>query len=199
MEGLPGGVYLETVSLLCRDGRVVWGMPLGLIVDGGTVRFRVFRGSGYWRLLVEGGAGGAVVVAYTPLDPLEFLEYMTVKPAPRESCNPAGYSVLVECRPLLERLETGVAHFTCQQVRISWGRPLPYTRAYGCLVELAVLASKARAGVLGCDALGYARWLVWCVERSAPGRSDYRGAAAMALQAVEEALRGRCEALQALR
>lgn len=198
MDSLPGGVYMETVSLLCRGGRVEWGMPLGLIANGGSVGFRVFEGSGYWRLLVEERREDAVLIAYTPLNPVEFLEFMMVKPAPRSDCRPSDYSFMVTCRPRLVEARGGVARFACEDARVAWGRPAPYTRAYGCLVELAVLASKARAGVVGCEAFEYARWLGWCVERSAPGLAEYRSAAAMALQAVEEALRGRCKGLQDL-
>ncbi|GAB6147643.1 hypothetical protein [Stetteria hydrogenophila] len=189
--GLPEGVYVETIAVLCRGGEPAWSSPLGFISAGGRILFRVFRGSGFWRILVEEGLTGRIV-AYTPRDPAEFALHVLEGGGRVESCRPVGQPFTIECTPELLEVEGDVAWFACRDASVREGPGVPYTRAYGCLVELAVLASKAKAGVLGGWALGYARGLLWCVKRSeAMGGGRYARLAERLLQVVEEALRGR--------
>ncbi len=188
---LPEGVYVETIAVLCGGEGPLWSSPLGFIRVGGEVRFRVFRGSRLWRLLVEEGRGG-YIVAYTPGDPGEFAIHVLEGGGRVKTCRPEGHPFILKCRPELLEVEGGDALFTCREFEAARGPGIPYTRAYGCLVELAVLASKARAGVADDWVLGYARGLVWCVERSeaASGGRRYAGLARRLLQAIEEALGG---------
>lgn len=188
--GLPEGVYMETIAVLCRGGEPAWSSPLGLLYTGGEIKFRVFRGSRLWSLLVEGG-GGWRIIAYTPEDPGEFALHVIEGGGRVSTCDVGEHPFTVECEPELVEASGGVAWFRCRGHRTRRGPGVPYTRSYGCLVELAVLASKARAGVLEGWALDYARGLAWCVERSeAPGGGRHVGLARRLVRIIEEALGG---------
>lgn len=188
---LPEGVYMETIAVLCRGDRPVWSSPLGFVAAGGRVRFRVFRGSMLWRILVEEEYDG-YIVAFTPRDPGEFALHVVEGGGRVKTCKPSGQPFIIKCKPELKGVDESAAWFNCRELEVRAGQGMPYTRVYGCLVELAVLASKARAGVVEDWALSYARGLVWCVERSeAMGERRYGELARRLMRAVEEALRGR--------
>ncbi len=188
---LPEGVYMETIAVLCKEDRPVWSSPLGFMIVGGEARFRVFRGSMLWRILVEEEYDG-YIVAYTPRDPGEFALHVLEGGGRVKTCRPEGQPFTIKCKPELRSVDERAAWFTCKEFEARVGPGMPYTRMYGCLVELAVLASKARARVVGDWALSYARGLVWCVERSeAKGGRRYGELARRLMQAIEEALKGR--------
>ncbi len=172
--------YREFIAFTCGER---YSMPLGVVHDAPGF-FRVYRGTG----LYERYKGGLLVLL-APVDPLDFyrsirhelellIDYESGCPMPDAkrgswfTCPgvPVGEAPeyrLYECegpRPLLLAPWTG------------------YSRAYGCLVELLVMATKAIAGV---DVpRSHVDGLVWCIRRSAPGDPRLEEALDWALQAL---------------
>lgn len=161
---MMSGVYYELVCRLCGSGDVA---AIGFRISGETAYFRVFSDR-----LRKALAEARRIVCLAPADPLVFYEAVVEKESRAVSCentDPAAGHWL-ECEPSL--VESGGSHdvYACSSLRLTWGFQPPYSRAYGCLVELLVVYTKMKAGVLGPEALDYARWLLWCVERSSSVR-----------------------------
>lgn len=74
--------------------------------------------------------------------------------------------------------------YECEELVHLAGSPPPYSRVTGCLVELLLLLTKARAGAVR-GYVEHARWLLWCVERASRGNAKYVGAARDVLQELE--------------
>ena len=189
LDLIPEGVYVETVGVACTpEGPVA--MPVGLLRRGASLRFKLYRGTSLWRA-IRGSPGP--LVFYAPRDPLDFLKAVDhVLEGELAGCRPerGRYTLLVECDSAVEAgAGEGFDWYECRGARVEAGDPAPYTRAYGCIVELLVVLTKAWAGAVGCDALEYARWLGWCVGRSAPGLA---GVASSLVERVREALKARC-------
>ena len=169
--GFMHGVYHEMVSVACGAR---YTMPLGILVGHGGPVFKLYPGAGLGRILVR-GVDRLLLIA--PRDPRVFwasiehrledeLEWPCPKPDPEVG---AWY----ECRPRLLRVEDdGVAWYECSVFKHLAGYPPVYTRSYGCLVELMILYTKARAGVRIDGVRDHARYLEWCVARSSPWNKD---------------------------
>ncbi len=181
------GLYYEFIAAPCGS-RVT--MPLGLVAGQAPVFF-VYRGSSLYRALQERGR----VRLLSPYDPLAFLKsvrhQLEVELAWREGCPDVDESLgaWYECNYALREINSEGKSFSCDGLRLIAGKHSPFTRTYGCLVELLVLLTKARAGVWEDWWLPYAEGLVWCVTRSSRGSGPYVVAANEVLQELR-ALRG---------
>ncbi|MGC9071584.1 MAG: hypothetical protein ACP5HK_02665 [Acidilobus sp.] len=170
-----GGVYYEFIAVPCGS-KVT--MPLGLIV-GQEPAFYVYKGTSLHERLADEGR----LRLLSPYDPLAFLRSIRHElvaeirwnndcPVPEETMG-AWY----ECSYRLWEVDENGKWFTCDGLQRITGSHLPYTRMYGCLVELLVLLTKARAGVWEDWYIPYAEGLAWCVRRSSRGVSNYVDAA----------------------
>ncbi|MEM1872985.1 MAG: DUF447 family protein [Acidilobaceae archaeon] len=178
---LREGTYYELICRLCEPGVET---PLGLKLEGGRARFRV-----YSRKLRASMRETERLVCLAPVDPLVFYESV-VEGKSVVSCSELDSSRghWLVCKPELVEEREDYDVYACTRLEVVRGASSPYARAYGCLVELLVLLTKARAGVLGAGALEYARWLSWCIERSSSVESYVR-AARNILELLERALR----------
>ncbi|MEN2999657.1 MAG: hypothetical protein ABDH61_03695 [Acidilobaceae archaeon] len=176
-KGLLGDIYYEFIAFPCSQRL---SSPLGLLGRD----FKVYKDTSLWRALPRSRR----LFLLSPLDPLAFYESLRHElelqiewrecPKPDERLG-AWYS----CAPQL--VERGELYdvYRCEELVHVAGSPPPYSRVMGCLVELLVLLTKARAGAVK----GYsehARWLAWCVERASRG-GKYAEVARVVLQELE--------------
>ncbi|MCE4603532.1 MAG: DUF447 family protein [Aeropyrum sp.] len=192
---LPSGVWLEFVALTCD---IKYSMPLGVMRSGEEWLFRVYRGAGLLKHL-QRHPDGSKIMLLSPSDPMAFLksfyhelenevEYEDSCPKPDTSL---GSWYLCTAREI--RSERHSVWFMCvgglEEVASStW---IPYFRAYGCLVELLVLASKVKAGLpeyLSGRSLIYSEELFRCVRRSAAARGELVEGAERVLQDIRKAV-----------
>ncbi len=182
------GVYYEFVAFPC--GRK-YSMPLGLLYCE-KPRFKVYRGTGLWSFLRE-NVGDLTLLA--PRDPLDFHLSLTHRLESEVSWGPDGCPAVDEsrgawfkCTPSLSASSGDYDEYECSSFAHTGGSPPPYSRAMGCFVELLIILSKARAGVVGVDSLSYARWLRWCVGRASPGDERIVRVSDIVLRELEKAL-----------
>lgn len=191
------GAYYEFIAFPCgADSR--YSMPLG-VLWGDNKMFSVYRSAGLLRFLADRGT----LMLLSPSDPLLFAKSVNhtleheVEWGPDGCPKLSGLGGIYTCE--YQRLMEGPEKVTfgCKLTEVE-GPHVPYTRAYGCLVELLVLLTKARAGVGESWYVDYARGLRWCVERSTRGLRDYVDTADAILHELERIIkegRGRGESL----
>lgn len=179
---LAENVYYEFICRVCESELVT---PIGFIASEGRIHFRVFS-----QRLRESIRKASRLLCLSPSNPLLFYRVVIEGSSPIESCNKIDTSMghWLECKPTLIAELEEYEVYSCESPRLTQGSMPPYTRSYGCLVELLVLLTKIKAGILNKEALDYAKWLVWCVERSSPG-TEYVHAARHVLNAISRALR----------
>ncbi|MEM1640886.1 MAG: DUF447 family protein, partial [Acidilobaceae archaeon] len=181
MEGLKEGVYYELLCRLCEAGVIT---PLGLRLSGGSAYFRVFSDR-----LREAMKRTRKLVCLAPSDPLLFYEVVIEKKEPfsceKEFDLTKGHWLICESEVVIEAEFFDL--YKCKSFNAVWGFLEPYSRAYGCLVELLILFTKAKASVLEKEAIEYAKWLNWCVERSSSVESHVHAARRL-LELIEKAL-----------
>lgn len=186
-ELLVRGVYYEFIALTCGHR---YSMPLGLYLDP-TPKFKVYDGSGLQRLL-RGGVRRLLLLS--PIDPMLFYESVVHELESRITWGDDGCPIVSHelgswfyCEPSLVERGSNFDIYECLEFKHLTGVSPPYTRVTGCLVELLVLYTKVKAGVLEGDYLEYARWLKWCIERASRGDVRYVSTAELILQKLREA------------
>jgi len=184
------GLYYEFIAFTCG---LRYSMPLGIYIDSKPM-FRVYRGTGLYRAL-RGGVKRLLLLS--PRDPMAFYESVRHTLESRIEWDSGGcprvsedLGLWVSCTPTLISEAPDFDVYVCSEFTYVAGVPPPYTRVMGCLVELLVLYTKARAGVLEAGYVEYARWLKWCVERASRGDSRYVSATEEVLRELEEISRG---------
>jgi hypothetical protein len=189
LELLPKGLYYEFIAVPCGSR---YTMPLG-VYNGVKPTFTVYRDSGLYRVL-RGGVRELFLLA--PYDPLLFYESLTHRLEHVIVWGGDGCPVVSEslgcwfhCTPRLVAEDQGFDTYECSSFKHIAGSPPPYSRVMGCLVELLVVYTKAKAGVLSGGYVGYARWLRWCIERASRGDPRYVSIAELVLQDIERASR----------
>lgn len=184
MAHLADGVYSELIAVPCGAR---YTMPLG-VLGGRRPLFRVYQGTGLYSIL-RGAARTLYLLA--PRDPVAYwmsIEHTLEDLIQWKGC-PApdpGMGAWYKCIPTLARSEAGYDVYECRGLEHVAGSPPAYTRAHGCLVELMVVYTKLRAGVRMEGVGEYARWLEWCVTRSAPMRDDLTALASKLRGLVED-------------
>lgn len=197
-QGLIKGAYYEFIAFPCA-ANARYSMPLG-VLWGDDRTFSVYRSAGLLRFLADRGT----LMLLSPSDPLLFVKSVShsleheVEWEPDGCPRLSGLGGIYRCeyRRLKEYPEE--VTFSCSLTEVE-SPHVPYTRAYGCLVELLVLLTKARAGVVESWYVDYARGLRWCVERSTRGLRSYVDAADAILRELEGIVgksRGRGQGLQ---
>jgi hypothetical protein len=179
------GVYYEFISIPCRgERRTPYSMPLGILWDE-RPKFKLYKGVGLLRYLND----ETTLLLYTPESPLDFyLSLIHDKTIELEGpCRPPReYVLYVRCRPRLLRVNKSYNLYECLDIEISHGRPVPYSRSYGCLVEMLVVLTKLEAGALDPSYIDYVERLRWCIERSSPQNEKLREVADVVLQRARE-------------
>lgn len=185
MEGLLRGVYYEFIAFPCG---AEYSMPLG-VFQGEVPEFRVFPGTGLYRLLREGFRD---LYLLAPVDPLNFYRSINHEiegeirrqgngcPAPDQSLGAWYY-----CAASPAGAGEGYDLYLCREFKHLSGCLPGYTRVSGCLVELMVILTKLQAGVAVEGAVGYAEWLNYCVERASRGSDRYVRVSNELLQAIK--------------
>ena len=166
---LAEGVFLELVAFPCWDKR--YSMPLGVIQFGGQAYFRIYTGTGLGQALREGcdcilllAPLGAEAFVKSVLHSLELSLEWQGTPMPDNSL---GY--WYRCGPIIRGPAIGEEEwFSCPLKELGGRLPGAYTRLYGCVVELLVHITKARAGAVPLD-WELVRRMLWCIRRSARG------------------------------
>ena len=182
------GLYYEFVGLPCG---VKTSMPIG-VVAGQPPEFFVYRGTRFHEVLGESGR----LMLISPYDPLVFLRslrhQLEEELAWSDGCPSVDEKLgaWYECEYALREVTGEGKRYACSRLRLVAGHHVPFTRAYGCLVELLVLLTKARAGLWEDWWPQYAEGLVWCVTRSSRGSEKYVVPANEVLQELRT-LRGR--------
>ena len=180
--------FYEVIAFPCG---VRLSMPLGVFGwDPGY--FRVYSGTRMHRHY----RGGPLMLLY-PANPLLFLdsiehrledvvEWVSGCPVPEP-----GLGAWYTCMGTLVTVEPGAAWFSCTNPRrVSGSGPVSYSRAYGCIVELLVLYTKAAAGLEVPGGRGYLEGLRWCVARSSRGDERLVAVAERLVQAILGVLQG---------
>ncbi len=186
-ELLLKGLYYEFIAVPCGSR---YTMPLG-VYNGVKPMFTVYREAGLYKVL-RGGVDRLFLLA--PYDPLLFYESLTHKLESKIEWGGDGCPITSEllgcwfqCTPKLVIEEAGFDIYECLVFKHVAGVPQPYSRVMGCLVELLVVYTKVKAGVIQEGYLDYARWLRWCIERASRGDPKYVSIANLILQYLEEA------------
>ena len=167
------GFFVETIAFPCSGAR--YSMPLGIVPFGRRAYFRVFRGAG---LETHVRPGGSLLLLH-PADPGLYadsllhtlekrLEWGSSCPIPDPSL---GYWHL--CSLVSPLGWDGFStHYSCTLASLGGTVRLGYTRAYGCVVELLVHATKVAAGAASPD-IPFVRRMLLCIARSGRyGRGD---------------------------
>ncbi len=179
------GVYYEFISIPCIDKeRLSYSMPLGIIFLNHTIKFKVYRGTGLFKIL-EYYKENIELMMYSPKDPLDFyLSLVHDKDLEKGGpCTPPKpYIMYITCKPVLNKKNENYNEYICGNIRLEKGDPVPYSRAYGCLVEMLVILTKIEAGVSLEFFLNYLKDLKWCVERASPYNSRLKEVAELVLQ-----------------
>ena len=149
-------------------------MPLG-VLWGATPLFKVYKGTGLFELLERDEVENLLL--YSPKDPADY--FLSIRHDPKlESegpCKPPkDFTLYVICEPSIKEIREDFKIYECRNVEIFEGNPEPYSRAYGCFVEMLVVITKMKAGVLDQKYLSYLDFLRWCIERSAPKSEKMR-------------------------
>ena len=139
------GRFYEFIAFPCMHR---YSMPLGILWSSPPV-FRVYKSTGLHSIL-EGYDGHLYLLS--PIRPEYF--WYSVQHELEEMVEWRGcpvpddvHGAWFKCKPVKA---TGSDYFTvfeCRGFRHVSGEPPPYSRSYGCLVELIVLYTKIRAGV----------------------------------------------------
>ncbi|MCE4621167.1 MAG: hypothetical protein F7B95_01840 [Desulfurococcales archaeon] len=183
MSYLADGVYYEFIALACNAR---YTMPLGLKWSKRPV-FRVYRGSGLYNILRDGKE--EQLLLYAPLDPIDFYDSLMHRlDSELTGCAPPrDFIVYVSCTPKLLLSNQEYDLYECGNAEVVPGKPVPYTRVYGCLTELLIILTKLEAQVIpGSKALEYAENLANCVKRASPDKRVYWGVADEVLQRISE-------------
>ena len=165
-EGEGTGPYYEFIAVLCGQK---YTMPLGLVF-GRYPAFFVYKSARMSNYLHKGKPNPIYLLS--PLDPTLFIKSLRheleMELSYREGC-PQPDSKLglwYYCKALFSYEDKERYVFRCEDMQKIGGECRPYSRAYGCIVELLVVLTKLQAGIKEPWFLEYARGLKWCVERS---------------------------------
>jgi len=143
-ELLVEDVVYEFIAIPCG---YEYTMPLGLRW-GDPPKAKVYEGTGLYSILTSGGVER--IVLYSPVDPLDFALSITHeldKEVAGRCEPPRPYMVMYDCQPHAAIVRDDYIELECPG-EIVEGTPLPYSRLYGAIIEILVLASKAGARVL---------------------------------------------------
>ncbi|MCE4624306.1 MAG: DUF447 family protein [Desulfurococcales archaeon] len=186
------GVYVEAIALPCGTER--YTMPLGIVLFDNIAYFRIFRGAGLEGVIRESTG----LILLLPLDPLLFADSLFHSlersrwwrgecPHPPEHLG----SISVCSDPLLVYSDTIADHYMCQVKSVTAPVFQGYSRTYGCLVELLVYFTKARAGVFTCVERDVVEYLMRCIRRASRYADDrLRSRLESVMQRVLENLQG---------
>jgi len=181
------GWFREFIAFDCASGAAA---PLGVAGAYPGV-FRLYEGTRMQR-----SYRGGPLMLLAPRDPLAF--YEAVRGRAWGLVDEDGGCVVPD--PRLGSWYHCVASLAAAgppyDVYLCPGGPRPvalapwegYTRVYGCLVELLVVATKALAGAP--VPKGYAEGLAWCARRASMGDERVMRAVEWALRAIREAVPG---------
>lgn len=186
------GVYYEVIAAPCGAR---YTMPLGVVREGSTLKFRVYREAGLAKILDHRERRLLLLLPRDPLLYVESVEHRIEKRLLYRGDCPEPDPELgawVECTARYLGGQGGVHLYSCDAKRLA-GEPPGYTRLHGCIVEALVVLTKIRAGAplpaLPGGVEAYLEWLSWCIKRS--GRGMYDGLADSLLRAAREALQDR--------
>jgi hypothetical protein len=144
-ELLIEGVVYEFIAIPCG---YKYTMPLGLRWGDPPIA-KVYRGTGLYSILKS--ADVERIVLYSPANPLDFVLSITHeldKDVTAECEPPRPYMIKYSCWPRVRADREDYIELECPG-EIGEGIPLPYSRLYGAIIEILVIASKVGAGVLG--------------------------------------------------
>lgn len=158
--------FHEYIAVSCS---LDYTMPLGLL-GSGPYFFKVYRGAGLQKYL----DGNDCLLLLAPKEPELFLESVVHE---LESKRLRDSACILDselgswftCTPVYVGSSSEYSLYECDDIR-----PIVkvafegYHRGYGCLVELLVLYTKARAGVLT-PSQEVVEYLLYCMERSGAG------------------------------
>ncbi|HIQ55494.1 MAG TPA: DUF447 family protein [Pyrodictium sp.] len=135
---LLNDTYFETIVLL-KDGETVYATPLGVKVENGLFKARVFPDTKLYSLILN---TPLALLCFT-LDPLTFY-LATIEHT--IDCSKCNLLLLVEITDRKSYCSCSAVQFTLNPVAIVnlQYRPQPYTRILGCFIELLVLYSRAK-------------------------------------------------------
>lgn len=180
------GIYYEFISFLCNSRH---SMPLGILYDKDPI-FYVYKTTKMAKLLSKESQNKIYLIS--PYDPLLFLDslehrikdkikYNNDCPEPDENIGTWYYCNAIYRNESRDRLE-----FYCKNFFKLKGKAIPYSRSYGCIIELLVLLTKVQAGFKEPWFLTYANGLKWCVERSSNKDEKYEKASEYLLQLLRK-------------
>ncbi len=184
-EFLLKGLYYEFIAIPCN---FKYTMPLG-IYNGVKPIFTVYREAGLYKIL-RGSVRELFLLA--PHDPIVFYESLVHKLESRiewgdDDCPKVSefLGCWFKCYPTLILENRDYDIYECSKFTHVAGVPPPYSRVMGCLVELLVIYTKVKAGVIREGYLDYAKWLRWCIEKASRGDFKYVSTADFILQDLE--------------
>ncbi len=184
------GVYYETIAFPC--GTRKYSMPVGLLVFEDIAYMKIYSETGFHEILEKEGTRGIILLS--PRNPLLFIESLEHRLEYNVQWN--GECVVpdrelgmwISCPAPL--IQYDIPHYTiisCRPRLLNAPISVPYTRYYGCIVELLVYITKVLANVDVLDE-GYIRRMLACIRRSAPFRLEVYERVARFVQGILKAL-----------
>ncbi|AFZ70906.1 Protein of unknown function (DUF447) [Caldisphaera lagunensis DSM 15908] len=163
-------IYYEFIAFTCNTR---YSMPIGILFKD-KPKFYVYKTTRLSKILND----KSLIYLLSPNDPLIYLKSLD-----HEIENEIKYvngcpdldnmgSVYLCYSRFLREDENGI-EFECEKFEKIKGENLPYTRVYGCLVEMLILLTKIEANVIEDWFLDYAKGLKWCVERASKMDEKY--------------------------
>lgn len=184
---LKKGVYYEFISIPCKGGeRMEYSMPLG-VLWGDHPMFKVYKETVLYKYLRNPKLGSLLL--YSPNDPMDF--FLSIKHdkiiEKKGPCLPSRpFALYMICKPHLKESFESYDLYFCTDIKTVYGKPEPYSRTYGCLVEMLVVLTKLKSKALDRRYLTYLDFLRWCIERSSPKEKRFKEVAEDVMQDARE-------------
>jgi hypothetical protein len=167
-------------------------MPLGVLWERDPI-FKVYKNTGLYEILINEAPNKEFkLLLYSPVDPIDY--YLSInhdKIIENEGpCKPPRpYMMYILCKPKPIKEEEVSNVYLCKNVEVFEGAAQPFTRVYGCLVEMLVVLTKLEAGALDESYIDYLRKLKWCIERASPRNDMFKEVAEDVLRRTKRAKR----------
>ncbi|MDP8002572.1 MAG: hypothetical protein ACP5I6_02410 [Caldisphaera sp.] len=169
------GIYYEFIAFLCDKA---YAMPLGILYYDKPI-FYVYKSTTMAKLLNLNKDTSNSIYLLSPNDPTLFLESLEHRIENRIIHNNKCLDFddklgsWYYCNSYINKDHCDKYEFYCDNFYKIKGENIPYSRSYGCLIELLILLTKVKAGIKEQWFLNYASGLKWCVERSSNKDEKY--------------------------
>lgn len=181
-------IYYEFISFPCKTR---YSMPLGILYNDKPL-FYIYKTTKMSSILSRNKEN--LLYLLSPNDPILFIKSLNHEiekeiDYENDCPNLDNLGSIYLCDSLFIREDENRLEFQCIKFEKIKGDNTPFTRVYGCLVEMLVLLTKVESGVIEDYFLDYAKGLKWCIERSSKMDEKYVRASNEIFKRIERYLK----------